>query len=346
MSEAFFSKKEFWVAGDKYRQHRIPGMIVTDKGTLLIYCEARTHGNDWALMDVMLIRSEDGGKTFGEEMLLAEGNAEHPTVNNPVMVQDKNGRIHFLYLEDYRVEGGKAYRRYSDDDGKTWSEKIDITAATDPDFSNAFAFGPGHGILMADGTLMVPTWTVPKHYHTPIRAHNPSVVSAFYSKDNGESWQLGERLYSTPMVVSPGETEACLTSDGGVYMTIRHKGGYRAATYSANGYDGWSELTPDEGLLDPMCFGAALAYHDDKHPHILLVANCEDREERKNVVIKGSLDNGKTWKYRKLIDSEVGGYVELGFDARSGTIYLLYERFYGEAMRLATFNCAWLTDEI
>ena len=99
--EPFFHVTELWSPNETFSNHRIPGMIVTQKGTLLVYCEARREASDWALMDVLLQRSEDHGKTFGEKLVLAKGTEERPTVNNPVMVQDKNGRIHFLYCEDY-----------------------------------------------------------------------------------------------------------------------------------------------------------------------------------------------------------------------------------------------------
>ena len=115
-------------------------------------------------------------------------------------------------------------RRYSDDDGLTWSDPIDITAFTLPDDHNAFAFGPGHGIMTADGTLIVPIWMVPKSYEAPIKSHSPSVISTFYSKDNGETWALGDFLRSNADVISPNETVAALTSDGNVYLNIRFIG--------------------------------------------------------------------------------------------------------------------------
>ena len=86
----------------EYTRHRIPGMTVTERGTVIIYNEARHDGDDWALMDIFAQRSEDGGRTFGERIYLARGSEEINTVNNPVMMQDKNGRIHFLYCENYK----------------------------------------------------------------------------------------------------------------------------------------------------------------------------------------------------------------------------------------------------
>ena len=154
----FYENRELWRPTEEYTNHRIPGMLVTRRGTLLAYCEARCSASDWGRMDILLQRSENHGESFGEPILIARGNERHGTVNNPVMLEDKNGRIHFLYCEDYTVNGGRALRRYSDDDGLSWSEPIEITEYTRPDYRNVFAFGPGHGIVTEDGTLVVPVW--------------------------------------------------------------------------------------------------------------------------------------------------------------------------------------------
>ena len=345
MKKGFFEIKELWHGGDNYARHRIPGMIVTNKGTLIVYNESRQAGDDWALMDILAQRSTDHGKSFGEFFKLAEGSAEHPTVNNPVMVQDKNGRIHFLYCEDYTVNGGRALRRYSDDDGVTWSEPISVMEFTNPDYHNAFAFGPGHGIMTNDGTLIVPIWMVPKFHEAPIKKHTPSVVSSFYSKDNGETWAVGELLETTPQIICPNETAAVLTSDGRVHFNIRFQGYCRAKAYSDNGYSGWSDYAPDYNLPDPGCFGSVAAYNDGKNPYTLIFANCADKESRSHVTVWASLDDGKTYPISKLLDANRGGYVEVATDNKAGLIYVIYEDKWGATDYFASFNYEWLVSE-
>ena len=102
---------------DRYSLCRIPGIIITSRGTLIIYNEARESKSDWAMMNIFCRRSTDGGKTFSAPIYLARGSVEHPTVNNPVMAEDKNSVIHFLYCEDYGTRGGKVLHRTSEDDG-------------------------------------------------------------------------------------------------------------------------------------------------------------------------------------------------------------------------------------
>ncbi len=342
MDTPYFELIELWRPDDIYTNHRIPGMLVTNRGTLLVYCEARQSSSDWALMDILLQRSEDHGKTFSAPYKLAEGTKKHNTVNNPVMMQDKNGRIHFLYCEDYTVNGGRALRRYSEDDGLSWSEPVDVTDFTMPHYHNAFAFGPGHGIMTKDGTLIVPIWMVAKCHEAPIKAHSPSVISTFFSKDNGETWAIGDILDSKSDIISPNETVAALTSDGRVYLNIRFNGNCRAKAYSQNGYSDWTQYAPDCNLPDPQCFGSVAVYNDKEHPYTIIFANCANESSRTCVTVRASNDDGRTYPISRLLDGERGGYVEVAVDNTAQLIYVLYEDKCGITDHLATFNYEWL----
>ena len=332
--------RELWHAedGGQYTNRRIPGMIVTDRGTLIIYNEARRAASDWAMMDIFCQRSVDNGASFEAPIYLANGTEEHPTVNNPVMVQDRNGRIHFLYCEDYGVDGGRILRRYSDDDGVSWSKPIDLTEATLPQLRNAFALGPGHGIRLQNGVLVIPIWMVPKRYHAPLHSHFPSEITTLYSTDDGEHWHLGDILTSNSEIFSPHETVAAELSDGRVYLSIRHRAHQRVKAISRDGYSQWEDYAPDYALIDPMCFGSIAAYAKEGVPHTLFFANCEHMSSRTHVVIKASMDDGATFPYRVMLDEENGGYVEIAVDVSRDRIYVLYEHKYGESLHLATMN--------
>ena len=331
--------KLIWKEDETYSYHRIPGMIITVRGTLLIYCEARRDESDWAKIDILLQRSTDHGFTFSAPMILARGTDEHKTVNNPVMAQDKNGRIHFLYCEDYGINGGKILYRYSNDDGCSWSEPIDVSYATLPNDRNVFALGPGHGICTNDGVLIFPVWMVPKSYQAPLHSHKPSVISTLYSKDCGKTWQCGEILGTTPQNISPNETEIALLEDGAVYLNCRLQlTGYRGRAYSKTGYSNWENYEPDYALIDPACFGSTVSINVSDHPYTLLFGNCESKTHRKNVTVKASIDGGKSWHQKHVIDLENGGYVELAADSGTGKIYVLYEEDFGTRVHLSVLD--------
>lgn len=340
-------EKVLWCGGGDYDRHRIPGMIVTRRGTLLAYREARQNMSDWARMDILLSRSTDFGATFQPDILLAQGTETHPTVNNPVMVEDARGDIHFLYCEDYAVEGGRVLHRISRDDGVTWSRPEDISDATAPAFRNVFAPGPGHGICLSNGTLIVPVWLVPRRPGRNIRNHGPSVTSTLYSTDDGITWKLGEMLPDTPSTPSPNETSAAERSDGGVYMNIRVTAGQgcRVQACSPTGYSGWTDYHPVQQLPDPSCFGSVTAYHDGEHPYTLIFGNCAHASERKNVTVRMSVDNGASFPVSRTLCADGGGYVETAVDHKNGWIYVLYERNMGEKVTLVRMRYEDLTAE-
>jgi len=155
-SNSIFSRND-------YKLLRIPGIIVTNNDTVITYFEARKSTSDWAIMDIMMYRSIDEGKTFSE-LMLVDGSTVNKTINNPVMIVGDDNTIHFLYCVEYAVEelGGGVFYRKSTDDGLSFSEPLEIsaqTAAMTPNV-NAFALGPGHGIFTKDNVLIIPVWYV------------------------------------------------------------------------------------------------------------------------------------------------------------------------------------------
>src|SRR3954465_5406113 len=87
-----------------YKVYHIPGIVVTARGTVLAWCEARKKGGDWDSIDVLMRRSSDAGKTFSEPVKISEAPAhvtKNPfslgvkgvdpadvTCNNPVFIAD------------------------------------------------------------------------------------------------------------------------------------------------------------------------------------------------------------------------------------------------------------------
>ena len=67
-AEGFLVKTNLFEAGKEgYALYRIPGVVVTNNGTVLAYCEARKKaGGDWGDIDIMMRRSPDGGTTWEE----------------------------------------------------------------------------------------------------------------------------------------------------------------------------------------------------------------------------------------------------------------------------------------
>lgn len=286
------------------------------------------------------------------------------TYNNPVAIAGRQrGVVHFLHCLEYM----RAFYMRSDDDGLTFSAPREITSAFVPfrrDYDwKVLATGPGHGIQLATGRLLIPVWL---STGTGGHAHRPSVAATIYSDDQGQTWQPGEiALPNRGEWNIPNETAAVELSDGSVMLNARSEStaNRRLITVSKNGVSGWSTPYFHPQLLEPICMGSMVRYTTAKYDgkDRLLFANPDNLErtggkaepgkssDRKNVTVKLSYDEGKTWPVSRAIEPGYSGYSDLAV-LPSGSILLLYEKagdgaraFQPESLTLAKFPLVWLT---
>lgn len=344
-------------------RYRIPGVVVTPKGTVLAYCEARKNGSaDWGEIEVHLRRSTDGGKTWLEPQHIAhrgtrlEGNPkkksggeQEQTVNNPVAIVDRStGEIEFLYCVNY----ARCFSMRSADDGLTWSEPVDITAAFEPFRARydwkVIATGPGHGIQLASGRLVVPVWLA---YGGP-GAHGPSAAGTIFSDDHGRTWKAGEiALPNEGDLADPNETTLAQLTDGRVMLVTRShsRPNRKLVTTSKDGATGWTKPEFHPELLEPVCMASLLALPDGA-----LLFSCPGtvgrgpdgseipggRGKRENLTIRLSRDQGKTWPAARTLDAGPSAYSDLAA-LTDGTILCLYEA--KEDIVMARFGLDWIT---
>ena len=138
--QAEFTQVEVFTAGQSdTHTYRIPSLIVTAKGTLLAFAEARKKGtSDTGNIDLVVRRSADGGATWGPlQTVWDEG---ENTCGNPCPVVDRETGAVWLLLthnlgKDHEadiVKGTAAGSRTvwiskSEDDGATWAAPVEIT---------------------------------------------------------------------------------------------------------------------------------------------------------------------------------------------------------------------------
>lgn len=304
-----------------YRIYRVPSIVCTQKGTLIVCYECR-YGGDWSAMDLVIRRSEDGGRTWSERIMMAPGH-EIDAVHNGILFTDGD-TVHLVWHRNYR----KAYYACSRDEGLSWSEPRDITYAYEPLREQykwtVIAAGPGHGLVTSSGRLIIPVWVSANRVN--IYDHHPSVVTTLYSDDHGETWQCGEILWDSPDFVDPNESVIAELSDGSFMLNSRHEtgGGLRKVGFSPDGISGWHGFFFEPQLIDPVCC-AGMTQGDG----CLWFTNCVcDRGNAKHVrdhlSIRRSSDDGKTWTAPYELDSQ-GGYSDVFYSPEQKKLYVIAE---------------------
>ena len=277
--------------------------------------------------------------------------AGEATVDNPTpIVNRQTGSVHLLYQVNY----ARCYYLRSDDDGQTFTAPVDITA-TFEQFRKEYAWnviapGPGHGIQLDSGRLLVPVWL-----STGGHAHHPSCMSTIYSDDHGHSWRRGDIVSrNTSRTPNPNETVAVQLADGRVMLNIRNESQRfrRLVAFSRDGATGWSEPVYDEALFEPICFASIVRAvpRPGRQGSCILFSNPDSRSRpvatgwkaRESLSIKASEDEGRTWAVSRVLEPGSSGYSDLAV-LPDGTVLCLYAEGTGyQYLTAARFPLDWV----
>ena len=320
-----------------YAEYRIPAIRVTENGTIILACECRRErDNDWASIDIALIISTDGGKSWKERMIACSAPEDGITWNNPTLICE-NGRTHLLYCKNY----AQAYHIISKDEGRTWTSPMEITAALRefPYAWNVCAVGPGHGLALPDGRLAVCIWLAngaPDPNHPRVKKHHPSAAGVLIRDSLGDCWHAGGLVNG---LVSANETTLAQGGANELLLNFRHRGlpMRRALAVYDLGERRFDKPFQPIDLPDPMCFGS-MENLDEKtiaFVHCESTLNGDEKLEiarnfpRTKLTVRTSQDLGQTWKMEQCIDP-IGGYADLAIHGKD--LYVFYERTVGDSI--------------
>ncbi|XP_070605530.1 sialidase-3-like [Erythrolamprus reginae] len=173
---------------------------------------------------------------------------------NPCPVYDvKEGTIFLFFIcveanvsELYQIKTGRNAARlgyvFSKDGGHTWSPMTDLTEQViGKDVKNwaTFAVGPGHGVQLCSGRLVIPAYTYyiqTRLFGHPLCCYTKPHSFAFYSDDGGKSWQKGH-LFQNPLGAVECQMAELVDRNNSpvLYCNARSRGRYRVEAFSRDG---------------------------------------------------------------------------------------------------------------
>lgn len=323
--------------GSKF--YRIPALTTAADGSIIAVADRRNDSSSDLpnLIDIVLRRSTDNGRTWSDQIVIAQHTADRGFGDAAVVVDRRTGDLLCIFASGCGLWKSTAEQPIdvcisrSADNGLTWSKVRYITPqiygpgcdnpASRP-ISGLFA-ASGRALQLRDGTL---AFVVAAH-HTGEK-WPPLYNYACISEDGGESWRL---LPGTPGAYGD-ESKMEELADGSWLMSIRNpRQGYRLYAVSHDRGATWSKPAEWQDLPDPACDGDIMRYslrsEGARHDR-LLHSIPADTAARRNVSVALSYDEGKTWPVRRSIWRQASAYSSLT-KLSDGSIGLLSEVYNG-----------------
>ncbi|WP_049484684.1 SIALI-17 repeat-containing surface protein [Streptococcus oralis] len=253
---------------DGIKSYRIPALLKTDKGTLIAGAdERRLHSSDWGDIGMVIRRSEDNGKTWGDRVTITNlrdnPKASDPSIGSPVnidmtLTQDpETKRIFAIYdmfpegkgifgmssqkEEAYKEINGKTYQLlYREGEQEAYTIRENGTVYTPDGKATDYrvvvepvkpAYSDKGDLYKGDQLLGNIYFTTNKT--SPFRIAKDSYLWMSYSDDDGKIWSAPQDI--TPMVKA--DWMKFLGVGPGVGITLRtgpHKGRIVVPVYTTN----------------------------------------------------------------------------------------------------------------
>ena len=328
--------------------YRIPALIMAADGSLVAAADKRygsyTDIGGGHVIDIVVRRSTDGGRTWSEPLTVAKGQG---VVNgdgtkcgygDPSLTKGKDGRLYCLFAAGnvgYFYGLNRIAMCTSDDNGVTWSPVVDLYGAgriTDHTPMGLYDYfvTSGKGLYTQDGVLM---YLIPAQPYTAADKSTHQSNSndyIFYSTDDGQTWHFdGTEVYH-----AGDEAKLVQLADGSLVGSVRQGNGrgFNFGTYTKND-DGtlsfqWGAQYQNGTLHNG---GSAnnqdiLRYRlqgDDKTDvliHSMTIGS------HANLNLYMSIDGGRSWKHLMQVQPGGARYVVMT-QLPNGDLGLLFEDY-------------------
>ena len=323
-----------------FRGERFPNIVVAVDGTVIA---------TWGSSSVRARRSTDGGKTWGDEIVIAKPGFQA----GGLTVDETTGDI-IAFAEAHHPPAPLLVFR-SSDQGKTW-KKQDTAIGKDSRGNVPSLHMNEHGITLRHGKhkgrLLRPSRSYagkndrarwPQHY-----------TNAIYSDDGGKTWKASEPFPA----FGTGEATVAELCDGTIYYNSRRHWAEEGAdprrrwiAWSRDGGVTWKDLSICKALPDgpqDTNYGlmGGLARLPVRGRDVFVFSNCISPRGRNHGTVWASFDGGKTWPVKRLVFA--GGFAYSSTAAgrpqtpSEGWIYVQFEGGPKGGSTVARFNLSWL----
>ncbi len=323
-----------------FSDERFPNIVVTLKGTVVA---------TWGNKVIRARRSEDGGKTWGEEITIASPGFQ----GGGTTVDETTGDILAFVEERHPPAPLLVYR--SQDDGKTWKpEKVVIHPDSNGNMPSMHM--NEHGITLRHGAHKGRLLRPSRYYGKKNdRSEWPNhYTNAVYSDDGGKTWHTSDPFPEN----GTGEATVAELSDGRIYYNSRvhwqerPKNTRRRSAISDDGGQTWNDWKIVDILPDGHqhrsygCMGGLVRLPIEGRD-ILVFSNIDTANaKRERGTVWASFDGGATWPVKRLVYEGPSAYSSLTA-GRPGTpsegrIFLHFEGGPKGGSQVARFNLSWL----
>ncbi len=344
------------------RVYRIPAMVVADDGSIVVACDKRydshTDIGNGHIIDIVIRRSTDGGKTWGEPVVVAKGegivsgDGTRCGYGDPSLIKGNDGKIYCLFGAGnigYFYGLNRICLSVSEDNGVTWSSSAAnppadlVSTGKVTDHANNYggsnvAYGlydyfvtSGRGLCTSEGYLMglLPA----QAYTTAAKSSDAKTGNShdyiFYSTDGGATWHISEQ----PIFAGGDEAKVIQANDGSLIASVRQGGnrGFSTATYTKN-EDGTLTFTVGTQYNNSQLNASGYANNQD-----ILYYQRETDEGKTDIIFHSmtvgqhanfklyySTDKGTNWTEFLTVQTKGTRYVTMERSA-NGSLYLFFE---------------------
>lgn len=330
--------------------YRIPAIVTAADGSLVVLTDKRKYnsGDLPGDIDIVANRSTDGGATWSQPIMVAQGTGGGKGFGDAAMVKAKSGRLIALYVGGPGLFSStpenpiRSYLSTSDDNGLSWTAPRDITPlifgaqCADPvrsKWQGSF-FGSGHALCTRSGRVMAVI---------AVREPNMSGLQNYtvYSDDEGATWHVSQRA-----IIGGDEAKVVELDNGDILMSSR-TGGNRLWAKSSDGGVTWGTKNNWPQIWGNACDADILRYTSvkDGYNKSRLLHTLPNASDRRNLTMWISYDEGTSWNTKKTICPGTSAYSSFTI-LPNGNIGVYFEED-GSAAYTMTFvelSLKWLTN--